>query len=124
MLKCPILLNVSSLCWSAAAGHKTCELLLRILVCPLLPDGASDHAVAALDVRGHDPLYSSKHLAHPFIQGKNTLTLSKQIQIQKGGSQIFKHSQAMPNNIQNITLEYFPTYLGTSRPDRCSPSVC
>lgn len=63
------LLNVSSVRVQgsvAATGHQTGVLLLLPLPAlpALLPDGAAEHAVAALDVRGHDPLDSPKHLAH------------------------------------------------------------
>ena len=68
---------------AAAAVHEAGVLLLRVLLCPLLPDGASDHAVATLDVRCHDPLDSPKHLAHSFIQGKHTGVLLLGLSAQK-----------------------------------------
>ena len=83
----------------AGAGHKTGVLLLplsvRLSLSPLLPDGAAEHAVTGLDVRGHDPLDSPKHLAH---------TLSA------------------VHVMIKLRLSFY--HLGTSRRDRYSPSVC
>ena len=108
------LLNASSVrvCGSvAAAGHKAGVLLplgVRLpALPPLLPDGAAEHAVAALDVRGHDPLDSPKHLAHSFIQGKHTFIRTE---CSKNALHMYIlpdfHIQTKPLNILSLTWEH------------------